>query len=596
MLIGAILNSVVAFVSLVECQEVFHPEFVPFDSSQLAETSYFEQFIGDSLEQLGWKVSHAKKDDKFSYLGEWSLEEAQSYPGYKNDKGLVLKKESAHHAISYKLNQPFNNTDQDLVLQYEVKLQDGLTCGGAYIKLLNDGFNELGEFSDVSPYQVMFGPDVCGSNNKIHLIINRKNPLTDKYEEKHLSTSPMSPTNRISTLYTLILKKNQHFEIRIDGEVVKAGYLLKPKLFQPEFNPPKLIVDESDFKPLDWVDQQYIIDTTAQKPKGYDMKHLPLRVPDPDAVKPDDWDESEPEYISDPDAVKPENWDDSVTWEAPKIINPKCYISGCGKWKRPTIPNKDYKGPWIPPRRPNPNYKGEWKPRTIVNPEYYADETPTNLELIGGLGFELWSVDKNILFDNIYLGHSIEEAELIGNTTFLPKIEIEFADYEVNKPKPAKGPIKPPPVFDELLEGQASESSFGILVDFLKEMVNKHVTQVTTTIQNYVTRHSEALSSYYLEFSSDPIHAIKNDTTKFVLHCFGFVTFFTVVFGILNILIIQILVSKQTPTDDPVSTSEEKPQPEITEEELSELIKNKKSSVLQSSSELRSHAATRRKK
>ncbi len=35
-----------------------------------------------------------------------------------------------------------------------------------------------------------------------------------------------------------------------------------------------------------------------------------VRIPDPEAVKPDDWDEDAPAKIEDPDAVKPEGWMD----------------------------------------------------------------------------------------------------------------------------------------------------------------------------------------------------------------------------------------------------------------------------------------------
>ena len=40
------------------------------------------------------------------------------------------------------------------------------------------------------------------------------------------------------------------------------------------------------------------------------------RIPDPDAVKPDDWDEDAPQKISDPDAEKPGGWLD----EGPEYI------------------------------------------------------------------------------------------------------------------------------------------------------------------------------------------------------------------------------------------------------------------------------------
>ena len=39
------------------------------------------------------------------------------------------------------------------------------------------------------------------------------------------------------------------------------------------------------------------------------------RIPDPEAVKPDDWDEDAPQKIEDPDAVKPDGWlDDGLEY------------------------------------------------------------------------------------------------------------------------------------------------------------------------------------------------------------------------------------------------------------------------------------------
>ena len=55
-----------------------------------------------------------------------------------------------------------------LVLQYELKLADGLTCGGAYLKFLTASaqFDAAGLVED-TPYVVMFGPDKCGATNKV---------------------------------------------------------------------------------------------------------------------------------------------------------------------------------------------------------------------------------------------------------------------------------------------------------------------------------------------------------------------------------------------------------------------------------------------
>jgi len=51
---------------------------------------------------------------------------------------------------------------------------DGLECGGAYIKLLQDNAAlAQEEFSNASPYIIMFGPDKCGSTNKVSSLVGR---------------------------------------------------------------------------------------------------------------------------------------------------------------------------------------------------------------------------------------------------------------------------------------------------------------------------------------------------------------------------------------------------------------------------------------
>lgn len=45
---------------------------------------------------------------------------------------------------------------------------DSLACGGAYMKLLQDNKKlHAEEFSNSSPYVIMFGPDKCGATNKV---------------------------------------------------------------------------------------------------------------------------------------------------------------------------------------------------------------------------------------------------------------------------------------------------------------------------------------------------------------------------------------------------------------------------------------------
>jgi hypothetical protein len=90
--------------------------------------------------------------------------------------------------------------------------------------------------------------------------------------------------------------------------------------------------------------------------------------------------------------------------------------------------NPDYKGKWYAPMIDNPDYKGPWAPRKIANPDFYEDLTPVkSLNKIGGVGIELWTMTEDILFDNIYVGHSVEDAKTLADETFGVKQALEKA-------------------------------------------------------------------------------------------------------------------------------------------------------------------------
>ncbi|KAL9060497.1 MAG: hypothetical protein Q9162_000670 [Coniocarpon cinnabarinum] len=421
------------------------PTFTPLPIN----APFFEQFTDDW--DTRWKPSHAKKetdqdtDEEWAYVGNWEVEEPVVLKGIEEDKGLVLKDKAAHHAISSIFPKKIDNKGKTLVVQYETKLQDELQCGGAYMKLLKDTKAlKQEEFSNASPYVIMFGPDKCGTTNKVHFIFKHKNPKTGEYEEKHMTGAPSIVNDKLSHLYTLVVKPDNSFEVQIDGVSKKNGTLLDD--FSPSVMPPKEIDDPKDKKPDDWVDEAKIPDPEAKKPEDWD-EDAPYEIPDEEAEKPDDWLDDEPQMIDDPEAEKPEDWDDEEDgdWQPPKVPNPKCQeASGCGEWKRPTKKNPDYKGKWSPPMIDNPAYQGVWKPRKIKNPDFFEAKDVSAFEPIGALGIELWSMQANILFDNIYIGHSIDDATKIKEETWDIKSASEKAEQAANqkkaeaeKPKPA---------------------------------------------------------------------------------------------------------------------------------------------------------------
>ncbi|KAK1752457.1 Calnexin [Echria macrotheca] len=393
-----------------------------------------------------WKPSHAKKDvqgdEEWAYVGEWAVEEPTVYKGMEGDAGLVVKNAAAHHAISAKFPKKIDPKGKTLVVQYEVKMQNGLECGGAYMKLLRDTKAlHQEEFANTTPYVIMFGPDKCGHTNKVHFIFNHKSPKTGEYEEKHLSSPPAAKIVKTTELYTLIVHPNNTYIIQQDGENVKEGSLLED--FTPAVNPPTEIDDPKDKKPDDWVDEARIPDPDAKKPDDWD-EDAPFEIVDEEATQPEDWLVDEPTQIPDPEAQKPEDWDDEEDgdWIAPTIPNPKCSeVSGCGPWTKPMKKNPDYKGQWTAPYIDNPAYKGVWAPRKIKNPNYFEDKTPANFEPMGAVGFELWTMQNNILFDNIYIGHSVDDARKLAQETFFKKHPVE--EYLENADKPKEEEKKP---------------------------------------------------------------------------------------------------------------------------------------------------------
>ncbi|KAL4640279.1 calnexin-like [Arapaima gigas] len=392
--------------------EVTYKTPVPTGDVYFAET-----FDKGTLD--GWQLSKTMKedadDDIAKYDGKWEVEplKENKVPG---DMGLVLKSRAKHHAIAAWLKRPFIFHDQSLVVQYEVNFQNGIDCGGAYIKLLSAADNlDLEQFNDRTPYSIMFGPDKCGEDYKLHFIFRHKNPKTGDIEEKHAKRPDVDLkkyyADKKTHLFSLVLSPDNSFEVFIDQSSVNKGSLLSDVV--PPVNPPKEIDDPNDEKPEDWDERARIPDPEAVKPNDWD-EEAPAKIPDPEVFKPEGWLDDEPELIPDPNAKKPEDWDEEMDgeWEAPQVPNPVCDTApGCGKWKPPMINNPLYKGKWKAPLVDNPNYQGIWTPRKIPNPDYFEDLHPFRMMPFRAVGLELWSMTSDIYFDNFIITEDKEVAD-----------------------------------------------------------------------------------------------------------------------------------------------------------------------------------------
>lgn len=289
----------------------------------VADNLYFLETFGAATDRgsTGSEALHGDhqwvKSKVGKYLDQPVLIKPPNKPvkGYESDNGLQLTQEMKHYGLSCQLSHPFDfSLQQDFVVQYEVRLEESLECGGAYIKLLReDSQSSLEELSNDTPYSIMFGPDKCGSTNKVHFIIQYRNPITGAWSEHHYNETLSAKIDKSTHLYTLHIKADNSFDVYLDMKLAKSGSLLTH--FTPPINPAEFIDDPDDVKPSDWVDSATIPDPDAVKPDDWDESQ-PSKIADKSAVKPAAWDEDAPAMIPDPSAVKPEDWDDEEVGEA----------------------------------------------------------------------------------------------------------------------------------------------------------------------------------------------------------------------------------------------------------------------------------------
>ncbi|GAQ81761.1 Calreticulin [Klebsormidium nitens] len=340
---------------------------------------YFEEKFDDGWEKRWVKSSWKEKEGT---AGEWIHTAGKWYGDEKADKGIQTSPDARFYAIAAPLAKPLDNAGKDLVLQFSVKHEQKLDCGGGYIKLMPDV--EIKDFGGDTDYSIMFGPDICGyTTKKVHAIIT--------YKGKNLLLKPevTCETDQLTHVYTLVIKPDNTYKILIDNVEKRSGGLYEDW----DFLAPRQIADPEAKKPEDWVDEEWIDDPEDTKPEGYD--DIPKETVDPDAEKPEDWDDEED-----------------------------------GEWEAPMIPNPEYQGPWSPKKVKNPAYKGVWAAPLIDNPDFEDDKEVYKLPTLKYVGFELWQVKSGSIFDNILVTDDEDYARKFAEKTWGASKDKEKTAFE----------------------------------------------------------------------------------------------------------------------------------------------------------------------
>jgi len=317
-----------------------------------------------------WVMSKFKESD--GTQGQWRLAAGEFHGDSTASQGIQTSEDARFYGISAAFTKPVSNQGVPLVLQFTVKFDQAIDCGGAYAKILFAGFDQA-QFGGDTPYAIMFGPDICGSTRRIHLIFSYKG-------QNYLWKKQSRPeTDRFTHLYTLHLFPDNTYEVLVDGESRDKGSL------------------HDDW---DLLAAREIDDTSAKKPGDWDDHEF---IEDPEDKKPATWDQ--PEFIRDDKASKPADWDPEND----------------GEWEAPMVPNPAYKGEWRARKIKNPAFKGIWKAPKVPNPEFVDDPLLYRYENMGGLGVEIWQVKSGTIFDNFFVSvgdNAVTEAkDFAANTS-----------------------------------------------------------------------------------------------------------------------------------------------------------------------------------
>ncbi|KAJ2712732.1 hypothetical protein H4R19_002604, partial [Coemansia spiralis] len=340
---------------------------------------YYEETFVDADSVDSFKATEARED-----VGAIKRSSGKWFGDEEAAAGLQVVEDARFYAYTSKLKRPFNTKGKDFVLQFTVKYEQDIDCGGAYLKLLPPTLDPA-KFDGDSQYDVMFGPDICGSTNRrVHAIINYNG--TNNQIEKVIQPRGDQLTHQ----YTFWIKPDKSFEIRIDNKVQEEGKIEEFWKVLPD----KQIADPDAQKPDDWVDG-------------------PAMIEDPEDEKPADWVDG-PETIPDPEAKKPEDWDDDMD----------------GDWEPPVVANPEFKGEWKARMIKNPEYQGEWTAPMIDNPAYEEDEDLAVFN-IGYVGLDIWTVKSGTIFSNILITDDIDYASQFGNSTWADHVEAEIAAKKV---------------------------------------------------------------------------------------------------------------------------------------------------------------------
>ncbi|KAM5229769.1 calreticulin-3 isoform 3-T3 [Hipposideros larvatus] len=230
----------------------------------LATVYFQEEFLDGERWRNRWVQS--TNDSQF---GHFRLSSGKFYGHKEKDKGLQTTQNGRFYAISARF-KPFSNKGKTLVIQYTVKHEQKMDCGGGYIKVFPADVDQK-NLNGKSQYYIMFGPDICGFDIKqVHVILHFKN-------QYHSNKKPIRcKVDGFTHLYTLILRPDLTYEVKIDGLAIESGSieydwnLTSLKKMEKSLAESKDREQGKEDKLQDW--EKHFLDAGASKPSDWNSE------------------------------------------------------------------------------------------------------------------------------------------------------------------------------------------------------------------------------------------------------------------------------------------------------------------------------------
>jgi len=168
----------------------------------------------------GWEDRWVESTAKGAEQGKWKHSAGKFYADEEKDKGIQTSQDARFYGISATFDK-FSNEGKDFIVQFTVKHEQKIDCGGGYAKIFPSGLDQE-KLHGETPYNIMFGPDICGpGTKKVHVIFN----YPPKKDNLLIQKDIRCKDDEFTHLYTLIVHSDNTYEVRIDNKKVQSGNL-----------------------------------------------------------------------------------------------------------------------------------------------------------------------------------------------------------------------------------------------------------------------------------------------------------------------------------------------------------------------------------